>query len=214
MNYNDSKYNYSNNNMDVTMNNINQTSNSEGQTNSSKKKKIVAIISSVVILLIVIIIVMVLIFRGKDKDKKKIIIRDDDSDGPIANVSYNKNEIKFFNVEKNISSKIVEENDERQQNETFNYICILGVKNKLESENVNNKLFEGFFAILRTSLYNKTLHKYQIIRKNDELEEILNENLNDNFLRTAEEYSFPDDEDSFVFSSSIFLILFFFLFFI
>ena len=195
MNYNDSKYNYSNNNMDVTMNNINQTSNSEGQTKSSKKKKIIAIISSVVILLIVIIIVMVLIFKGKDKDKKKIIIRDDDSDEPIANVSYNKNEIKFFNVEKNISSKIVEENDERQQNETFNYICILGVKNKLESENVNNKLFEGFFAILRTSLYNKTLHRYQIIRKNDELEEILNENLNDNFLRTAEEYSFPDDED-------------------
>jgi hypothetical protein len=136
--------------------------------------------------LIVGVIVLIVCLRKKKGDG--------DKNDPIVNVEYNKNEIKLFDVEKNISSKIIGEDVEKVENKTFNYFCILGVKDKLDGENPKNELYDGFFAILNTTTYNEEKHKYES-DKNEELLKILNKK--HRLFRNIESYSYDynDDED-------------------
>ena len=75
------------------------------------------------------------------------------------NISYYEGQLMFFNIEKNISTKIKAEDNETQENDTFNYLSVLGIKNVKKEENTNKTYYDGFFAILSSSYFNKTKKK-------------------------------------------------------
>ena len=70
------------------------------------------------------------------------------------NITYNEGQLKLFNIEKNISSKILRKDNETQDNEILNYLSILGIKNEHLEENINKTYYDGFFAILSSSYFN------------------------------------------------------------
>lgn len=194
-----------NNNTIFNQTTINKTSNSfsnnnpEEKSNPSKydgddkkKKKRIAIIITIAIILIAAGIVLIICLTKKRGDGKIKI--NDGLNKPTVNIIYNQDEIKIFDVEKNISSKIIGETDDKLQNIKFKYLCILGVKDKLSNENSKN-LYEGFFAILNTSVYNEEILRYEVIYRNENLQKILNSNkLKDNSSLNNKEGNFHDVE--------------------
>ena len=158
----------------------------------SNKKKIIIIVSVIAGIIIVgAVIGIIFALKGGDKKKKSTVTyipetdektddnddngdknddpEDESDDEPILiDISYNQDELRFFNIEKNISSIINEEN-QREQNTTCYYVCTLGIKNKLEKENINDSYYEGFFAILSQTYYNKTTKETTLIKDNIDL---------------------------------------------
>ena len=98
-----------------------------------------------------------------------------------TNISYNEGQLRFYNIEKNISSEILGESNRTQENDTFNYISVLGIKNEKKEEYTNKSYYEGFFAILCSSYFNKTKKKEEPQLYNIELSKIINNSLINNF---------------------------------
>ena len=170
----------------------------------SNKKKIIIIVSVIAGIIIVgAVIGIIFALKGGDKKKKSTVTyipetdektddnddngdknddpEDESDDEPILiDISYNQDELRFFNIEKNISSIINEEN-QREQNTTCYYVCTLGIKNKVEKENINDSYYEGFFAILSQTYYNETTKETTLIKDNIDLINIINKE-NDNKL--------------------------------
>ena len=167
-----------------------------------KSKKKCIIISSIIAVVIAAGIVAIIVGvisskKNKEPTKKPITYTDgdgedsdsdSDSNSPESsdnvekqiekevNITYTKNEFKIFNIEKNISSTIIGEEDIRDENFTFYYKCVFGIKNINEEDNY----YEGFFAILSIVYYNRTNYETKIIYNNTELNKIINQ---ENVLR-------------------------------
>ena len=166
----------------------NQTQSGLKNDNSSlfpkKPKKNYCLIIAIVIgalILIGGIIVLIIVFALKKGDNS--------NEKPIKNVniSYYKNELKIFDIQKNISSTIYGENENKEESSTFYYKCALGIKNKIEEVNSSNYYLEGFFAILNTIYYNKTTLRNKTIRDNKELYNIITKKNNKkNLLRNLQ----------------------------
>jgi len=125
-----------------------------------------------------------------EKDNDDIYVKPKET-----NIEYNEAELKFFNIEKNISSKIIGESNETQENVTFNYISVLGIKNENEEENTNKTYYEGFFAILSTSYFNKSNNEEEFVLNNIELNKIINEDNQNKLTRNLEEQYFKSKEN-------------------
>lgn len=111
----------------------------------------------------------------------------DKSDKIIVNITYNKGAIKIFEVEKLINSKSrVNETDEVQKT-VQKHVCALGLQ-----DNGDKDYFQGFFAILRSSIYNDTYDNYTVYRENSDLINIINRNGNYPLLRNLQE---ADEEE-------------------
>ena len=156
-----------------------------------KSKKKCIIISSIIAVVIAAGIVAIIVGvisskKNKEPTKKPITYTDgdgedsdsdSDSNSPESsdnvekqiekevNITYTKNEFKIFNIEKNISSTIIGEEDIRDENFTFYYKCVFGIKNIYEEDSY----YEGFFAILSIVYYNRTTYETKIIYNNTEL---------------------------------------------
>ena len=102
------------------------------------------------------------------------------------NIAYNEGELKFFNIQKNISSEIKGEENKTQENEYFNYISVLGIKTENKEENTNRTYFDGFFAICCSSYFNKTTKKEDPLFYNIELNKIMNENNQNQLIKDLE----------------------------
>jgi len=112
-----------------------------------------------------------------------------------TNIEYNEAELKFFNIEKNISSKIIGESNETQANITFNYISVLGIKNENIEENTNKTYYEGFCAILSTSYFNKSNNEEESLLNNIELNKIINEDNQNKLIRNLEKQYFKNKKN-------------------
>ena len=100
---------------------------------------IISLVIGAIILIGGIIALIVVLTRKK---------RDDSPGTPIENVNitYSKNELKFFDIRKNIFSTIYGENENKEENSTFYYECVFGIKNKSSTLfTSNNKLFVFVF---------------------------------------------------------------------
>ena len=118
-----------------------------------------------------------------DSDDKNDDSDEETKDQPIfINISYNKDELKFFNIEKNISSTINGEGNKKEQNNTFYYVCTLGIRNKNGTGSINDTYYEGFFAVLSQFHYNETTKENDLILDNSELVNIIINKQNDNLL--------------------------------
>ena len=172
-----------------------------------KSKKKCIIISSIIAVVIAAGIVAIIVGvisskKNKEPTKKPITYTDgdgedsdsdsdSDSNSPESsdnvekqiekevNITYTKNEFKIFNIEKNISSTIIGEEDIRDENFTFYYKCVFGIKNIYEEDSY----YEGFFAILSIVYYNRTTYETKIIYNNTELNKIINQ---ENVLRNLQ----------------------------
>ena len=165
--------------------NISNIDSPEDKQTKNKKKRwiIIGVAVGIIILAVAIVITVVLINKshktkhnsGKDSDGNN-------EDQPIyVNISYNQDELKFFNIEKNISSTINPEGNKKENNNTFYYVCALGIRNKTETKNINDTYYEGFFAILSQFQYNETTEENDLILDNSELVNIINKK-NDSVL--------------------------------
>jgi len=112
-----------------------------------------------------------------------------------TNITYNEGQLKFFNIEKNISSKILGENNKTQENDTYNYLSVLGVKSENKEENTNKTYYEGFFAILSSSYFNKSINKEQPLLYNKELNKIIYEDNQNKLIRNLEEQYLKKNEN-------------------
>ena len=112
-----------------------------------------------------------------------------------TNITYNEGQLKFFNIEKNISSKILGESNKTQENDTYNYLSVLGVKSENKEENTNKTYYEGFFAILSGSYFNKSINKEESLLYNKELNNIINEDNQNKLIRNLEEQYLKQKEN-------------------
>ena len=184
----------------------------EATKKKKKHKLIIGVIVGIILLAVVIVIAIFAIPKGEgsgsgnggtpqnesdpnkdsdgnneddqnDSDDKNDDSGEETKDQPIfINISYNKDELKFFNIEKNISSTINGEGNKREQNNTFYYVCTLGIRNKNGTGNINDTYYEGFFAVLSQFHYNETTKENDLILDNSELVNIIINKQNDNLL--------------------------------
>ena len=140
--------------------------NSSNHCKCDKKKIIIiSILIGIVVIAGIIIVVAVLSKKGGENSSKRTPIFSDDEDKeeeeeekeeeeeeepkiPDIIINYNRDELRFFTIEKNISSIMKGEEQDKEQSNTFHYLCIFGIRNQTENEQPKDLFYEGFFAIL------------------------------------------------------------------
>ena len=155
----------------------------------SKRKKRCIIIISVIAALIIVGVIIAIIFALKKKDKKKSIPNEEEAEHIPIEIKYTQDELRFFNIEKNISSTIKGEEGEenqREQNNTLYYVCTMGILNKTSKGNINETYYEGFFAILSIVHYNSITGEKKLIKDNMDLINIINKENDNQLLETIQ----------------------------
>ena len=183
--------------------NISDIANKDYSPKKSKKKKKCIIISIIVAIIIIGAVIGIIVAVKSKKNKKSSISyqdekpedkdtdvgnkqdkpeEEDEQDKPIEeeepifiDIKYTQDELKFFNIEKNITSTIKEEGDnQKDQNNTLYYVCTMGIRDKIDKGNINETYYSGFFAILSISQYNQTTGEIDVVKDNIELVDIIN----------------------------------------
>ena len=155
----------------------------------SKRKKRCIILISVIAALIIVGVIIAIIFALKKKDKKKSIPNEEEAEHIPIEIKYTQDELRFFNIEKNISSTIKGEEGEenqREQNNTLYYVCTMGILNKTSKGNINETYYEGFFAILSIVHYNSITGEKKLIKDNMDLINIINKENDNQLLETIQ----------------------------
>ena len=163
--------------------NISDIANKDYSPKKSKKKKKCIIISIIVAIIIIGAVIGIIVAVKNKKNKKSSISYPDEKpeepeeeEEPIfIDIKYTQDELKFFNIEKNITSTIKEEGDnQKDQNNTLYYVCTMGIRDKIDKGNINETYYSGFFAILSISQYNQTTGEIDLVKDNIELVDIIN----------------------------------------
>jgi len=124
-----------------------------------------------------------------DDDEKEEEEDDDQYDEPIfIEISYNKDELRLFSIEKNISSIIHKENGTEEQKSVFKYNCVFGIKNSTNNLNEIEDIYEGFFAILSKIYHNISTNEETLLINNNELSNIINNKTEHPLLRNLGKY--------------------------
>ena len=181
------------------------------------------IVIGVVIFLLVAggIITLILVLKGGGSDNKKISCHGDNcsingtspelpsSDDPqddifnfnstnnnniTLNISYRKNELKFFDIEKKINSRAIGDENKTEESQILYYKSVLGIHNIInESEgDPNSTYYEGFFAFLSINYFNSTTKENTLINLNEKLYQLINNNLGKNFSENEKNYIFKN----------------------
>ena len=92
-------------------------------------------------------------------------------DNITLNISYRKNELKFFDIEKKITSRAIGDENKKEESQIFYYKSVLGIHNIInESEgNPNSTYYEGFFAFLSVNYFNYSINESTLIYLNEKL---------------------------------------------
>ena len=193
-----------------------RNNNSYHKKGCSKKIKVILVICGVVIVGLTITIIAIVLSRKHKSDQnenlkpgneeiEKTDETDDetnkneepneeesDDDNPNKEpinieISYIKDELRLFDIEKNITSRIYKESDNETQETMMKYICAFGIKNNTGISMENSQIYQGFFAILGQTIYNTTTKKYYQIRNNTELINIIYNKTSASLLRNLQE---------------------------